>query len=376
MRAIGWLTCGMLLIWAGWCGAGAAADDPPTASLEKRLWSMALEAQKEQERTATLLHAPGLEAFLQQLAARLWAQAETDLPPVSLRVVQEAVPDAQAYPNGVIYLTTGMLAHARNQDQLAMIVAHEIIHYTRRHALAAFSRLQAASAANGDTFDQRFSSNFFAAEREFAVLCEAFEEQADREGLALMQAAGYCAGEVVPLLLAFQAAQAQAPGNDPARSVQADILKKRYEHLKTLVDRTPGAGACRESPAARQAYLKEIAPALLANARSALQQGRWAAAAGSIDHYLSVRPDDARAHYMLGEIQSRGSRGTDQALAAYRQAIRLDRSFAPAYRAIGLIHFKEGRLRQARRYFETSLALAPQAQENEYIRGYMQLCRE
>lgn len=376
MRPIGCLTCGMLLIWAGWCGAGAAAENPPPASLEKRLWSMALEAQKEQERTATLLHDPGLEAFLQQVAARLWAQAETDVPPVSLRVVQEAVPDAQAYPNGVIYLTTGMLAHARSEDQLAMIVAHEIIHYARRHALAAFSRLQAAPAAKGDTFDQRFASSFFAAKREFALLCEASEKQADREGLALMQAAGYCAWEVMPLLLAFQVAQAQQPGSDSALPVQADILKKRYEHLKTLVDRTPGAGACLASPDARRAYLKEIAPALLANARSALQQGRWAAAAESIDHYLSVMPGDPRAHYMLGEIQSRGSRGTDQALATYQQAISLDRSFAPAYRAIGLIHFKEGRLRQARRYFETSLALAPQALENEYIRGYLQLCRD
>jgi hypothetical protein len=33
------------------------------------------------------------------------------------------------YRNGIVYLTTGMIAHG-SRDQLAMIIAHEIIHGT------------------------------------------------------------------------------------------------------------------------------------------------------------------------------------------------------------------------------------------------------
>ena len=47
-----------------------------------------------------------------------------------------------------------------------------------------------------------------------------------------------------------------------------------------------------------------------------------------------------------------------------------------AVAALGFIHFKAGHLKEARRFFENSLALAPHADENDYIRGYLRLCGE
>lgn len=144
--------------------------------------------------------------------------------------------------------------------------------------------------------------------------------------------------------------------------------------MKALLDHRPDLPSCLVSVPGRQAYLQRIAPVLLSNVRSALEKGFWDQALTAIHRYLSIRADDAYAHFLQGEVESRLSGHTDQAMACYAKAIDLDSAFAPAYRALGVLHLKAGHLQQARRYFETSLALAPQALENGYIRGYLQLC--
>jgi beta-barrel assembly-enhancing protease len=379
MKAVSRLIGPSFFFWITLCGAINVAGNTMISAGETRIWDLAVKAQMEQECTVTLLHDRQLDAFVQQMAASLWTNVTTDLPPVRMRVVQESIAAAYAYPNGVIYLTTGMIAHARNPDQLAMIVAHEIIHYTQQHGLQAFNSLQHAASLNGtDRSAHYFSSHGLAAKKRFAALHGLFEQQADKQGLELMHAAGYCIGEVLPLLRAFKNNQASSTG--PDQRADAESIERRITRMQVLIDRMadrcPGAAACRISPLSEGAYQTSTAPALLANARSAIQQGLWRLGAENVLRYLSVVPHDPLAHYLQGEIRSRNAQDSEQALCAYERAIGLDATFAPAYRAIGAIHFKAGRLARARDYFETSLLIAPHDPESEYIRGYIQLCRD
>ena len=49
------------------------------------------------------------------------------------RAVRDAQPNAFAFPNGSIYVTTGLLALMENESQLAAVLAHELTHVMRRH---------------------------------------------------------------------------------------------------------------------------------------------------------------------------------------------------------------------------------------------------
>ena len=91
---------------------------------------------------------------------------------------------------------------------------------------------------------------------------------------------------------------------------------------------------------------------------------------------MAVCPGNSEAHFLRGELQRRRTSGQSpaQAIEAYQRAIDLDRGFSPAYRELGVLHFKMGRMQRARNYFETYLALAPHAEGSEFIRGYLQLC--
>jgi tetratricopeptide (TPR) repeat protein len=89
---------------------------------------------------------------------------------------------------------------------------------------------------------------------------------------------------------------------------------------------------------------------------------------------------DAPAHacgfFLLGEIlRQRNEAGdTPQALAHYFRAIVSDPSFPGPHKAIGLIYFKQGQARLAKRFFENALALAPHSHDNDYIRSYLTQC--
>ena len=49
------------------------------------------------------------------------------------RAVRDPQPNAFAFPNGSVYVTTGLLALMDNESQLAAVLAHELTHVMRRH---------------------------------------------------------------------------------------------------------------------------------------------------------------------------------------------------------------------------------------------------
>lgn len=61
-------------------------------------------------------------------------------------VFEDESPNAFALPGGKIGVNTGMLAVARNQDQLAAVVAHEVAHVLSRHGAERMSQQFAAQA--------------------------------------------------------------------------------------------------------------------------------------------------------------------------------------------------------------------------------------
>ena len=115
---------------------------------------------------------------------------------------------------------------------------------------------------------------------------------------------------------------------------------------------------------------------LLENARLDLQIGRFQIARRSAENYLHRHQNDASAHYLLGEIFRQQDRKTDTgaAIKHYQQAIELDPSLPAPYKAMGLMHYKKGQRRLAKKFFESCLLLSPDAPDKAYIQGYLKMC--
>ena len=367
------LVLGLLLIS---CLGGRvwAVETASSATPEAKLWRLAEQAQAEEEQRLVLVHASPLHDFLDGVLIRLWTQAHTSLPPMTVKVIQDSKLMAYTYPNGVCYISSGMLSRIQSEDQLAMILGHEMVHYLQRHTLKAAGRyaMPFVHSSNASTLSETAAEAGQSAS--VGRFVQTAEQQADREGLALMRQAGYCPDQVLVLLANFNA----LPGSVKEHSFARLAARRRVQRIRQMLENQPASINCPDATRAQQDYRWHIAPALMADASAALQRGMWEQALDSISQYLTVEPQDPKAHFILGQIQSHRSipDALHQAMAAYQEAIRLNRHYSAPYGALGIIHFKAGRKTMARQYFETFLALTPQASESAYIRGYLQLCHE
>ncbi|MBR9986456.1 MAG: M48 family metalloprotease [Desulfosarcina sp.] len=363
------MLAGMILLMA-WVvpivAANAATPDQTT-----RLWRLAAQEQAALEQRGVVLYEASLSSYLQTVAERLWEQVPTELSTPTIKVVIDSRMQAYAYPNGYCFVSTGILNRIENEDQLAMILAHEMVHYFRQHTAALYDHFQMTSHGTGLPYADQGQAVGGAAMKS---KIDAAEHQADDEGLAILKAAGYCETEVLSLMSNLLNSL-----HDQKASEAVGRLEDRIETMKARIGRTSHRVPCASATAGNPVFFfNRIAPALVANAQAAVTCGDWNQADQSISKFLALKPDDARAHYLKGEILRRRNDGggNNQCIGSYLKALKIDPEFPSAHRALGELHFKAGRFQTAKPYFEAFLSLAPQDNASEFIKGYLLQCRD
>ena len=80
-----------------------------------------------------------------------------------------------------------------------------------------------------------------------------------------------------------------------------------------------------------------------------------------------LAPTDAKTFYLLGKFYEAASQN-DLALKNYQQALSLKSNYDHASFSLGELYFKQKNYSEAKKYFETTLTLAPTNQEaKEYL---------
>jgi predicted Zn-dependent protease len=359
-----------LLVMVVWGIPSIASSTAEPSMQSRRLWRLAELEQLALEQSGALLHDAAMERILMNVAMRLWDQVTTDLRPPEVEVIRETRTDAVTYPNGVILLTTGMLEQIENEDQLAMILAHELIHYTRQHTIQLYDRIMDSVHTDGLPSTKTIP---VIRKRDVEEQVNAAEYQADSEGLALFKAAGYCEAEI-PNLISTMIDHMRAQG--PSKSL--DDLISRKIRIEAMIRQDPQKAACPTPTDSDQGFfLACIAPALMANTQTAIQHGEWGVADDCIEKYIAKKSDDARAYYLQGEIMRRRDDGDheNQCKAYYETALEIDPQYPLVHRALGELYFKAGHYQEAKPHFEAFLSLAPEDESRAYIEGYLRLCQ-
>ncbi|OBT13984.1 peptidase [Vibrio sp. UCD-FRSSP16_10] len=76
-----------------------------------------------------------MQAYVQQIGARLVSHIDNPEFTFEFHIVDDAAPNAFALPGGYIFISRGLLSLVNNEDELACVMAHEIIHVTQRHSI-------------------------------------------------------------------------------------------------------------------------------------------------------------------------------------------------------------------------------------------------
>ena len=104
------------------------------------------ESAAEAERQLPILSDREVESYVNSLGRKLAANAGGPNFPYTFKVVNASDINAFALPGGPIYLNRGILDNARNEGEVAGVLAHEIAHVALRHGTHQASKAYAAQA--------------------------------------------------------------------------------------------------------------------------------------------------------------------------------------------------------------------------------------
>jgi len=134
----------------------------------------------------------GITQYVDEMGQRLALGTDRAQIPYTFQVVEDDEINAFATLGGFVYVHTGLLKAADNEAQLASVLAHEIGHVDRRHAL---QQMQQAAIAEGLlTAGGIGQSDAITLSVELALHrpnSRAHELEADEAGLSLLTQAGY-----------------------------------------------------------------------------------------------------------------------------------------------------------------------------------------
>ena len=379
------LSCLLLLGLATGCSTpseSVVSDPLLTNGDEQFLWQKAEEEQRDLESSGLVYQDEKLEAYLNNVVSRLLPQTAPENLEIRVKVLKNAYLNAFAYPNGMIYIHTGLLARMDNEAQLAAVLAHEITHCTHRHALRVFRHFKDRRSFLTDVQHtlmankglQKLARNIGLTGSLAAVsgYARELEAEADRVGIEMMTAAGYNTKDAVSLFDHMISEIEQEGSEEPFFFGSRARVRERIENMQNkTADRYPRQRSAFKNS---ELFLEKLDHLFLDNAQLDIRLGRYQAARRAIEKFLRIKPDDTRAHFLLGESYRQQGQDSDipKALKCYNRAITLDPSFAAPHKAIGLIHYKRGQRALAKKFFESCLQLAPNAPDKAYIKGYLQ----
>jgi predicted Zn-dependent protease len=382
---------GLSPIGAGGAPFQAEAD-------EVALWARAeKEVNTLLERTS-VYDDPLLDDYLARVVERLVPAPMRTAggPAITVRVLRDPALNAFAMANGPLFVHTGLLSALDNEAQLAAVLAHEITHVSRRHALqverepvAAHSPAEAleliaaaASRAGDGAVLSRTAGAVLGPGLPLSAVASvhgygrALEREADRGAADAMVRAGYDAREAARL---FATLRRQSGERGPLELFVVGRRAGRGERIEGTG--TFGAASVERSPAMDAGEFQERMRAVVRdNAYEDIRAGRFALAQRQLDRVLSAAPD-AIAHRYYGDLhrivaqRARAAADRDaharRALASYERAIELDPVLAEAHRQLGLLYYQGRETAKAREAFERYLALAPGAPDAARISAYI-----
>jgi predicted Zn-dependent protease len=178
------LTCAAVLA----CAA-CSSSPKPTGQKKKRTVLLTeyddvrvgREASEDVASEIGVLEDPELTAYVGEIGRKLLRGVPRRSFQYQFRVVDQFEPNAFALPGGYIFISRGLLALANNEDELACVIGHEIVHAAQRHAAA---QQEIAKRTNPLAMPWNRAARLASYGRDM-------ERTADKGGQLLCAAAGY-----------------------------------------------------------------------------------------------------------------------------------------------------------------------------------------
>lgn len=374
------LTCVSCAVPSG--SRGALADikpgQRPAPDSDEAGWWMAMDRVEEKLRTSgRLLTDASVNGYVSDIVCKVAGPYCSD---IRVAVVQTPHFNAAVAPNGAMQVWTGLILRVENEAQLAHVLAHEIAHYIRRHALQRWRDVrsktnllvffQVLTAAAGYGFVGDLAAlvtvgSIFKFSRDN-------EREADEVGLALVVKAGYDPREAPKIWEAL--VRERDAGEESQPLIFFSTHPSPEERLNTLKRLAEEAGrGAGDAVVGKERFLDVTVPLRAALLRDELRRREFARTQVVLDRLMESAIGLGELHFFQGELyRLRAEEGDEEeAIAAYQKALQVGDALAETHRALGLVFLRTGEREEARVSFERYLQLQPESEDREMIKAYL-----
>lgn len=331
-------------------------------------WAMTSEEEKklgkkillEMEKRVDWVKDLPLQTFIDQIGQSLVAQIGSTPFEFKFYLIRGSDPNAYAIPGGHIFLTTGLLVSAENEQEVAGVLSHEIAHVMARHVaqmIERSKRLNIASMAaiiagallggGGKTTEAVAATAMATAEAIALKYTREMEAEADQNGLQYLIKAGYDPQGLITFMGKIYKYSLSSGPRLPAYLSTHPAIENRIALMENLLQTVPRA----TGPFKTFGSYRKI------QARAFVEEREAHVAVNHFQSLIDSNPKDGEAYYGLGLAYRKMGR-LDRSIEAFQQGNSLSPNNQDFLRELGIAFYLSGKLDQAIQHLESVQALS------------------
>jgi len=201
----------------------------------------------EIDKTAKLLNDPVINEYVNRVAQNVARNSDLKIP-LTVKVIDSPELNAFSLPGGFLYVNTGLLMAAEEEDQVAGVMAHEIAHVAARHWASQMTKMTFAQYAMLPLIFVPMSYPVYMGVMEaymqgvplaFLKFSRGDEAEADYLGIQYMYKAGYDPNSYVAFFGKVMQEERRMPGSVPSVFMDhpptGDRIIKSEEEIKQIL---------------------------------------------------------------------------------------------------------------------------------------------
>jgi len=256
MAAMNWLTLALLLCFSPYVASdglpnlGDASQIILTPVQERMIGQQSM---LEIRASKQYLDDPEINDYLNQLGGKLVSHSAEPSQNFEFFAINDYSVNAFAIPGGFIGINAGLLLTTQSESELASVLSHEISHVTQHHlarmiagrqndsliSMAAIAVAILTARTNPQATEAAIASAQAIAIQKQLNFTRAYEEEADRIGLQLLEKSGFNNHAMPEFLERLQKATRLLDGNAPTYMRTHPITSDRIAEIENRVQGQP-----------------------------------------------------------------------------------------------------------------------------------------
>lgn len=340
-----------------------------TTEEEKKLGEKVL---FEIEKAGVIVRDSTLQNFVEKVGYSLVDQVGPTPFEFKFYVINALDPNAFAIPGGYVFVTTGLLVLAENQQEIAAVLSHEISHVTHRHVaqmierskrlnIASIVALLAAMLAGGGGAGSQAGAAMAMATADALMLkyTREMETDADQTSLQYLIKAGYDPNGMITFLNRIYRISLTMAPNIPPYLLTHPAIENRISLLDNLLQMGPKpAGPFKSFGSFGKIRTKAFA-----------EERESQVAITHFQSLIDANPSHPDGYYGLGLAYRKMGR-FDKSIEALRRAHSLAPQDIDISRELGIVHFLSGKVDQAIEDLEAIRLASEEGRSNDLMTLY------